>query len=124
MGNKYNAISANGFDSKKEYRRYQELLLLEKAGKIKDLDRQVHFTLLLPQWETYPRYGKKGQRIKDGRRCVELACVYIADFVYTDENGQTVVEDVKGYKKGSAYALFALKRKLMLFVHGIKVREV
>lgn len=110
-------------DSKKEARRWCELKLLEKAGKISELQRQVEFELIPAQYETYERYSKKGEKLADGTRLVERKCCYIADFVYT-ENGQRVVEDTKGYKRGSAYAIFAIKRKLMLYVHHVKIREV
>ena len=110
-------------DSKKEARRWCELKLLQKAGKISELQRQVEFELIPAQYETYERYSKKGEKLADGMRTVERKCCYIADFVYT-ENGQRVVEDTKGYKRGSAYAIFAIKRKLMLYVHHVRIREV
>ena len=111
------------FDSLKEYRRFCELRLLERAGAISELRLQVPFELIPAQYETYERYGKNGKRLKDGQKCVEKAVTYIADFVYI-ENGKRVVEDVKGYKGSTAYALFSLKRKLMLYIHGIKINEV
>ena len=110
-------------DSKKEARRWCELKLLQKAGKISELQRQVEFELIPAQYETYERFSKKGEKLADGTRTVERKCCYIADFVYT-ENGQRVVEDTKGYKRGSAYAIFAIKRKLMLYVHHVRIREV
>lgn len=110
-------------DSKKEARRWCELKLLQKAGKISELQRQVEFELIPAQYETYERFSKKGEKLADGMRTVERKCCYIADFVYT-ENGQRVVEDTKGYKRGSAYAIFAIKRKLMLYVHHVRIREV
>lgn len=114
-------IEVNGivYDSKKEYRRHVELSLLEKAGTITDLQRQVKFVLIPAQHETFERYGKKGQRLKDGSRCLEKECAYIADFVY-QENGKKVVEDTKGFKTKD----YIIKRKLMLWVHGIKIKEV
>ena len=118
-------VKVNGetYASTKEYKRYRELLLLEKAGAITDLQKQVKFVLIPSQYETFERYGKNGKRLKDGQRCVEKECSYYADFVYC-ENGKQVVEDAKGYKKGTAYDLFTIKRKLMLSVHGIRVREI
>lgn len=92
------------FDSVKEYRRFCELRLLEKAGAVTDLRRQVKFELI------------PAQRI-DGK-VVERACSYVADFVYM-ENGQQVVEDAKGMRTQE----YRLKRKLMLWVHGIRIRE-
>ena len=105
---KYHAkkITVDGmtFDSRKEYQRWNELLLLEKAGLIEGLQRQVTFQLLPSQ---------KG----DGR--TERPAKYVADFVY-QENGKTVVEDTKGMKTRD----YILKRKIMLFIHGITIKEV
>ena len=111
------------FDSKKEAMRWAELKLLERSGHITDLERQKKFVLIPAQYETFERYGKNGKRLKDGQRLLEKECAYIADFVYT-ENGQTVVEGTKGCKEGITYQYFVLKRKLMLWVHGIRVKEV
>lgn len=93
------------FDSKKEARRWSELLLLEKAGAIQNLQRQVRYELI------------PSQRIAG--KVVERACNYIADFVY-EEDGQTVVEDTKGFKTPE----YIIKRKLLLWRHGIRIREV
>ena len=94
------------FDSVKEYKRFCDLTLLEKAGTITDLQRQVKFTLIPSQ-----RY--------DGK-VVERPCTYVADFVYKDENGNTVVEDTKGYRTKD----YVIKRKMMLYLCGIRIREV
>lgn len=110
---------SNTYDSVKEYRRHQGLLLLEKAGAITDLRRQVKFVLIPTQREPDTR-GVRGGIIKGA--VLERSCVYIADFVY-NENGKQVVEDVKGYTKGVAYELFKIKRKLMLWLHGIQIKE-
>ena len=110
-------------DSRKEARRYEELLLLQKAGRISDLRTQVPYELIPAQHESYERYGKNGKRLTDGKKLVERAIVYVADFVYT-EDGKTVVEDVKGYRDGAAYSIFTIKRKLMLHIHGIRIREI
>ena len=123
MRNKYQAIKTkvNGieFDSRKEARRYQELLLLERAGAIHNLQMQVKYELIPVQHETYERFGTKGQKLKDGKRLLEKECSYIADFVY-EENGKLVVEDTKGVKTKD----YIIKRKLMLWIHGIRIREV
>ena len=112
------------FDRVKEYRRWCELKLLEMAGEITDLKRQVPFELIPAQYEHFERYSEKtGKRLKDGKRCVEQSVVYNADFVYNTATGR-VVEDTKGYRKGTAYDVFAIKRKLMLWVHGIRIQEV
>lgn len=127
--NKYNTkkVTVNGitYDSKKEARRHAQLLEMEQNGEISDLRRQVKFDLIPAQYETYERYGKKGQRLKDGKRCIEKGCSYVADFVYK-KNENLVVEDTKGYRNPSTagYAYFVLKRKLMLWVHGIQIKEV
>jgi hypothetical protein len=123
MRNKYKAIktTVNGieFDSRKEARRYQDLLLLQRAGVIKKLEMQVKFVLIPTQYEITIRYGKNGQRLKDKQKLLEKECSYIADFVY-EENGKKVVEDTKGVKTKD----YIIKRKLMLHVHGIRIREV
>jgi hypothetical protein len=108
------------FDSQKEARRWEELLLLQKAGKISDLQRQVTFELLPNQYETFERYSKRGLRLEDGTRLVERKVDYIADFVYRDEKGGLIVEDVKGMKLPE----YKIKRKLMYAVHGIKITEI
>ena len=86
-------------DSIKEANRWCELKLLERAGRIQDLQRQVKYELIPKQ---------------EGERAV----YYIADFVYT-ENGQKVVEDAKGMRTKE----YKLKRKMMLYFHGIKIKE-
>ena len=88
------------FDSKKEYNRWRELRILERAGKIIGLKRQVKYELIPKQ---------------DGER----ACNYVADFVYIDADGNTVVEDTKGVRTDA----YRIKKKLMLWVHGIKIKE-
>lgn len=120
-GNKYNArkvmVDGQQFDSVKEGRRFQSLRLMEKAGMIEDLRRQVTFTLIPPQ---DIRDRKTGKHLR-----TERACRYVADFVYTDNrDGKTIVEDVKGYRGGQAYAIFSIKRKLMLYLFGIEVIEI
>ena len=119
-------------DSKREATRWEELCLLQRAGKISDLERQVRFELIPSQYEEvytgeiYQRGERKGEP-KMKRVCLEQSCEYIADFVYIDnDTGQKVVEDTKGYRDpGSAtYAKFVIKRKLMLYLKGIKIKEV
>lgn len=125
LNNKKIVVGGIVFDSKKEAKRYQQLYFMERAGEITDLQMQVKFVLIPAQYETFERYGKKGQRLKDGKRCIERECAYVADFVYK-KDGELVVEDTKGYRNPSTatYAYFVLKRKLMLWVHGIRIREV
>ena len=109
------------FDSVKEARRYEQLLLMMRSGAITELKTQVKYELIPAQYETYERYSKKGKRLKDGSKCVEKACDYYADFVYTIvETGETIVEDTKGVKTKD----YIIKRKLMLAIHGIKIKEI
>lgn len=95
----------NTYDSEKERHRHAELLLLEKAGEIRDLKRQVKFELIPSQM-----YNGK---------VVERPVRYIADFTYI-ENDFIVVEDVKGMRTKE----YILKRKMMLYLNGIRIREV
>lgn len=109
------------FDSVKEARRWEQLLLLQKGGKIVELQRQVKYELIPAQYETYERYSKKGERLKEGRRLIERKVEYVADFVYQDAvSGELIVEDAKGIRTKD----YILKRKLMLAVHGIRIKEV
>lgn len=125
MGNKYGAkkCSYNGltFDSKRERDRYCELVLLEKAGKISDLRCQVKYNLV-PEQREPDEVGPKGG-VRRGK-LLERPVDYVADFVYT-QDGKTVAEDVKGYRDPSSagYAKFVIKRKLMLWIHGIRIKE-
>lgn len=108
---KYNSkktvINGQTFDSRKEAKRYQELLFLERAGAIKNLSRQVKFVLI------------PSQRDEATGKVLERECSYRADFEYT-EDGKTVVEDVKGFRTKE----YILKRKMMLWKYGIRIREV
>lgn len=131
-GNKYGARKVTDphtgevFDSQKEYQQWRVLKILEKAGQITDLQRQVKFELIPSQRGAsigvYMAGPQKG--LPKPGAVIEKPCCYVADFAYKDNNGRLHVEDVKGYKKGAAYDLFCIKRKLMLFVHGIKVKEI
>lgn len=109
------------FDSRKEARRWNELKLLERAKEISNLQRQVKYVLIPAQYETIERYSKKGDRLKDGTKLIEREVAYIADFVYTDmKTGKTVVEDTKGVKTKD----YIIKRKLMLYLHQIRIKEI
>nr|DAH93039.1 MAG TPA: Endonuclease [Caudoviricetes sp.] len=129
MPNKYGAFRIDTpegrFDSQKEFRRWCELKLLQRTGEIRELKRQVDFVLVPEQRE--PSQTQKNGREKPGK-LLERQVVYRADFVYLErqkspeaaEAWQTVVEDAKGVKTKE----YIIKRKLMLYVHGIKIREV
>lgn len=118
-GGKYHAekceIGGMKFDSKKEARRWAELYAMEQRGEISDLQTQVKFVLIPAQREP-DVIGPKGG-IKPGR-VIEKEAAYLADFVYT-KNGEQVVEDTKGMRTD----VYRLKRKLMLWVHKIRIKE-
>ena len=102
---KYHAkkVTVNGitFDSKREADRWAELQILQRAGAISQLKRQVRFDLVPTQ---------------QGERGVS----YYADFTYLTKSGDFVVEDAKGYKTPE----YIIKRKLMLWIHKIRIKEV
>jgi len=111
MYRKYKAakvrIDGMTFDSKKEYKRWLELCEMEKAGEIEGLQRQVRYDLIPNQ--------------KDGcGKVIERKVSYLADFVYRTAAGDEIVEDVKGYKTPE----YIIKRKLMLWVKKIRIKEV
>lgn len=120
--NKYGNRKTGGYDSRAEARRGAELDLLQAAGEICNLKRQVKYVLIPAQYEksdqVYTRGPHKGEA-KPGK-LIERECAYLADFVYTNRDGCTVVEDVKGMRTPE----YIVKRKLMLFVHGIHVVEI
>ena len=78
--------------------------------------------MIIPTQREPDRTGARGGKIRG--KVIEREAAYIADFVYFDREGNTVVEDVKGYRNGQAYAVFVLKRKLMLERYGIKIKEL
>lgn len=100
-------IKHNGrtYDSVKEFTRHLELTMLQKAGVISDLKEQVTYELIPTQYD-------------DSGALLEKSCKYIADFVYC-QDGKTIVEDTKGVKTKD----YIIKRKLMLFIHGITIKE-
>ena len=95
------------FDSIREWNRWNELKLLERAGRISNLRRQVKYQLI----PTQRANGGKG-------KVIEFPVNYKADFVYI-EDGHVVVEDTKGFRTDE----YKIKRKLMLWVHGIRIKE-
>jgi len=113
---KKTVIDGITFDSKKEADRYVQLKVLEKAGEIEGLQMQVEYELIPAQYGP-DRITPTGKH-KRGP-LLERAVKYKADFVYKVD-GLTVVEDVKGFKTKD----YIIKRKLMLWVHGIQIREV
>lgn len=99
--NKPTTIDGVSFASKLEADRWKELRLLERAGEIKDLQKQV----------TY-RLDVNGTHI----------CKYIADFVYTTKHGAQVVEDTKS--PATITTVYTMKERLMKAVHGIVIQRV
>ena len=100
---KYGAIKVKDdgytFDSKMEYRRYKELLILQRAGEIQNLMVHPFFTI----------------EIND-----IMVSKVILDFAYHDKNHKAVYEDVKGFDT----PISRLKRKLVKAVHGIDVEVI
>lgn len=94
------------FDSKAEHKRWQYLVMLEKAREISNLRLQVPFELVPAQMTP------SGKKIRP--------TTYIADFCYDDLKGAAICEDVKGVETPE----YRLKKKLMLYVHGIEIKEV
>ncbi len=88
------------FDSRKEAKRYQELILLERAGVISHLELQPRYNLVV-----------NGQKLG----------FYKADFRYEDvATNSVVVEDVKGVRT----AVYMLKKKLVKALYGIEIIEI
>ena len=114
--NKKVIVDGIEFDSKKEAKRYRELRLLERAGGIHSLELQKEFVLIPTQREA-DTVGARGG-VKKGK-VIEHAVKYKADFVYI-QNGERVVEDTKGMRTKD----YIIKRKLMLWVHQIRIKEV
>lgn len=111
MVNKYRNIPSGKYDSRKEKRRADELKLLQRAGIIHDLKEQVRFELIPSQY----------QNVNGAKKLIEQACHCVADFVYV-ENGTLVVEDVKS-PITRENAVYKIKKKLMLYTHGIRIKE-
>ena len=106
-GNRKTKVGEITFDSKKEADRWKKLNNLLQLGVISELRRQVKFVLIPTQ-------------MIDGK-VVEREAAYVADFVYVDtETGKTIVEDTKGYRTPD----YILKRKMMLWKYGIRIKEV
>jgi hypothetical protein len=104
--NKKTAHEGMIFDSQKEARRWNELQLMQCAGMITEVQRQVEF-VVVPKSEKF------------------RASKYIADFVYREtRTGEIVIEDVKGMRKGAAYQVFKIKQKLMWQIYNYEVIEI
>jgi hypothetical protein len=125
MANKFGAkkvTTPDGqkFDSIKERDRYVVLKLLERAGNITGLERQVKFELIPTQREESTEVYKAGPQkgLPKPGAIIEKPCTYVADFTYY-QDGKYIVEDAKGCKTEA----YKIKKKLMLWVHGIRIKE-
>ena len=105
-GNKRTEIDGYTFDSQREAHHYIELKYMLRSGLISDLRLQVPFELI------------PSQRDASGK-VIERPVSYKADFVYV-QNGQTVVEDSKGFRTKE----YIIKRKMLLYKYGIRIKEV
>ena len=105
--NERTEIDGIKFASRHEANRYIELKYMERAHLITDLQLQRVFTLI-------------GEQRDNKGKILERPVKYIADFVYKDANGKTVVEDAKGLRTD----VYKIKRKLMLMIYGIQIQEV
>ena len=106
-GNEKTEVDGIKFASRHEAKRYVELKYMERAGLIKNLQLQRVYTLI-------------GTQKDKAGNVLERPVKYIADFVYKDKDGKTVVEDAKGVRTD----VYRIKRKLMLSIYGIRVQEV
>lgn len=127
-GVKYNntktVIDGITFDSRHEAQRYCELKLLEKGKVISNLELQKKFVLIPAQYAIEERYGKNGKRLKDGKILLEREVAYFADFAYIlNETGELVVEDAKS-RITREDKTYILKRKMLLYFHGIRIVEI
>jgi len=102
LRNKRCTYNGMNFDSEKELKHWKNLELLQKAGKISDLKRQVNFKLVVNDF---------------------LICTYRADMTYVEE-GELKIADVKGWKGGDRYTMFTMKRKLLFATLGLAIIEI
>ena len=116
-GAKRQDVGGERFDSAKEARRWQQLQIMERAGKINSLQRQVKY-MILPEHREPDTRGPRGG-IRKGR-IIERARYYVADFVYYDVDARcAVVEDCKGFRTET----YTLKKAMMYDRYGIRIRE-
>lgn len=106
-GNRKTVVDGITFASKHEATRYVELCYMQRAGLISKLQIQKPFVLI-------------GAQTDKAGNVIERPVKYVADFVYKDQDGRTVVEDAKGVKTD----VYKIKRKLMLAIYGIRIKEV
>ena len=105
-GNKKTQYKGISFDSKKECEYFIYLESLEAQGEISELQRQVRF-------ELQPSFKFKGKTIR--------SICYVADFTFKDKNGNLHIVDVKG---GILTPEYKMKKKMLLYKHGIEIEEI
>lgn len=107
-GNRKVEVDGITFDSQREAKRWRDLKLVEAAGEISHLERQVPYELI--------------PAIRDEKtgKVIQRSVTYVADFVYQTAGGEWIVEDAKGYRTEA----YKIKKKLMLWRHGIRIVEV
>lgn len=112
--NKIKEVDGIAFDSTKEANCYKELKRCKTEGEIKDFEMQKRYELIPAQYATVPVNG----RLK--RQCVERAITYLADFVVYFHDGEITVLDCKGHKTEA----YRIKKKLLMMVHKLRIKEV
>lgn len=123
-GNHKVTYMGHTFDSEGEMARFIFLSNRAKEGEISELKTQVEFLLIPPQYKTEIKHLKT--KDKEVQRLIERPCSYRADFTYM-RDGKLVVEDFKGVSRGRFSTQtpdFKIKKKLLLYVHGIEVEIV
>lgn len=93
------------FASQKEKRRYQELVILQHAGEISNL-------------EVHPKFQFVVNDIP--------VSSFRPDFQYRDSDGAIVVEDVKSHhgKGSTAGEAYTIRKKLLRAIYGLEVKEI
>lgn len=116
-GNKKIVTTEGEFASKLEYNRWLILKEAAQKGEISDLRKQVEFPLLPAQYRPVVKKLKTKEKVV--QKLIERPVTYVADYVYM-KDGDIVVEDCKGFPDEK----YPIKRKMMLYFHGIQLREV
>lgn len=116
-GAKKTEVDGITFDSKKEANYYIKLKAMEQAGEISELELQKEF-VLVPQQREPSTFTKKGKEVLG--KVLERKCSYFSDFCYKDADGVFHCVDTKGFKTAD----YKIKKKLMLYLHGIRIEEV
>jgi hypothetical protein len=100
------------FDSKSEAKRWAELRLLERAGGIMNLTRQVAFPLMIDNRPVKIRSAG----FPNGR-----PCVYTADFVYTVRRAEDEYAEIVEEHKGHDDSASRLRRAVVEAIYGVEI---